>query len=278
MDEKNIHTNQDSTDKQTFSPVEAESDLGQDVSVKVGSDNDQKQKFGLLIGAVVAIVAVVVGYLYMSNGLKFTDDNANASKEAVAAIEDDQVVARVNGEELFGSELKPQIDMLMQQIGSTDISTLDPQVSKQLQTQALDSIINTKLVTQAAKEEGLEATTQDVDNEFNKIVEGVGGMEAAEQRLQELGLTVDEFKATLVNDVLIRKYLEAKNDPAILAVSEEEMKAVYDQAISSAPENAPPFEEVKFQIEEQLKFQKQQQVLLEILGELRSSANIELLL
>ena len=277
MDEQNDQTNQNLTDNLNSTQVETTDTLGQDVTVKTKSETGQNKKIGLIIGVITAIIAVVVGYLYVNNGFKFTSDDA---KEALTSIEikDDQVVAKVNGEELFGSELKPQIDILMQQFGSANISTLDPEALSQVQTQALDSIVNTKLVTQAAKAEGLEATKQDIDNEFNKIVEGVGGMETAEKRLKELGLTTDGFKATLVNDVLIRKYLEAKNDPATLAVREEEIKTVYNQVTSSAPDSAPPFEEVRFQIEEQLKFQKQQQILTQTLGELRSVAEVELLI
>lgn len=229
-------------------------------------------KIGLLIGGFVVLAVLSVGWWFMHHG--GAAPAADSGQTVERSIADDAVVATVNGVALQGELLNSQMTLLAQQAQIADVATLDDATFAQLQAQALDSIVNTELVAQAATAEGLSVTDADIDEQFDLIVEGVGGMEVAEARLAELGLSADEFKETLVNDILIQQYLELES--TALDVTEAEALAVYEQVTQGQTEGVPAFADVRFQIEQQLEFQKQQEALASLIEELRAEADVEL--
>ncbi len=229
-------------------------------------------KIGLLIGGFVVLAVLSVGWWFMHHG--GAAPAADSGQTVERSIADDAVVATVNGVALQGELLNSQMTLLAQQAQIADVATLDDATFAQLQAQALDSIVNTELVAQAATAEGLSVTDADIEAQFDLIVEGVGGMEVAEARLAELGLSADEFKETLVNDILIQQYLELES--TVSDVTEAEALAVYEQVTQGQTEGVPAFADVRFQIEQQLEFQKQQEALASLIEELRAEADVEL--
>lgn len=245
--------------------------------VIAGENTEATSKWPLFLGGFVLIAALAAGYWFT------TQDNAPADGAAIEIeeVEAGQVVAVVNGTELYGKDLNPQIALIGAQGGVTDPSVLSPEAYVALRSQALDAIVNTTLLAQAAETAGITVTDEEISAQFNVMVDNIGGIEAAEARLEQLGVTFDEFKGTLRNDLLLQGYLEANNDFDV-TVTEEEVQATYDSLVSTAnvadPSQIPPFAEVQFQIQQQLQFQKQQQVIGSLLEELRANAEVELLL
>lgn len=253
---------------------------------KLPEDTTQKSSMLPVIAGILAIIILgALAYFFLGGGgnlLGGANDDAattqNGASAADVSFSLDETVARVNGEALLGSDLAYQMVQAAQQAGVQDLSTLDEQTMAQLRQQSLNAIVNTELLVQAAREEGLSVSEEEVEQEYQSIVENVGGQEVAEERFDALGITEEEFRANLADDLIILDYIDTRGEAAALEVSEEEIQAFYDRIASGQEGEMPPLADVRGQIEEQLQFQKQQEVLSSIIDELRAAANIELLL
>lgn len=232
-------------------------------------------RFVVIIILIVACAGLAY-YFLLDGGVQRNNDSAESTTST--DVDSEAVVARVNGEELFGEDLNYQKLQIAQLMGIADLDSTDETTKKQIQNQALDAIVNTEILIQSAENAGLSVTEDEVDGEYASIIESIGGDEVANERLAFLGITEDYFKKNLRSDILIQKYVSMRDDIADVTVTDEEIQAFYDEVTDGATENVPPLEEVRFQIEEQLQFQKEQQVLSELLESLRQGSNVELLL
>ncbi len=129
----------------------------------------------------------------------------------------------------------------------------------------------------AATEAGVAATDEEVEAQFQVALENVGGQENLASALAGIGMTEEELRADIKNDVLINNYLEDKLGLAELSVSDEEVQAAYDAAAASNAEEVPPLADVAELIKNQLLLEKQQQAISVELEKLRAEAEIEVL-
>lgn len=240
-----------------------------------GEPKKTKKGVVLIAGTVVVLALVAGGYFFFGG---HNDEIEDVNSQDTGAVADDMVVARVNGEELFGKELNYQMLQIAQVVGIPDLGAVDAATRDTIRSQALDAIVNTEILVQTAEGAGVEVGDGEVNSEYASIVESIGGKEVADERLAILGITEEEFKENLASDLLIRKYVENQGGLETVAVTDEEIKSFYDEATDGATENVPPLEDVRFQIEEQLTFQKEQQVLSTLLDSLRLGADVELYL
>ena len=271
MEENNIKNNPDTKEK-SVSASSVKSDA-EKKSVSTTTSN----KTGFIAGGIVLVAILVAGYFYLNDTDQLSSLTGNEESVALEQVADDQVVAKVDGEEIMGSQLNSQTDLMMRQFGFT-MTDIDAETLQQIRSQAIESLINTKLITKSAKAAGMEVTAEEVQAEFDKIVDSVGGQEATDVRLEQMGLTTEEFKQTLISDILIQKYLDAEIDEGEIVISDAETQAFYDQIAETGAADLPPYEEVQAQIVEQLKFQKQQSSLVTLVEELREEAEVEILL
>lgn len=255
--------------------VNTQNDSASETQNAEEKSSSSKPSNRLILGIMCSVLVLGGGYWFLEKDKTSITDN---EVEEMSVIESTQVVARVNGVELFGSDLKLQEVQAAQAAEVTNLADADAETRKIIQSQSLDAIVNTELIVQTANAAGIAVNQDDVTAEFDALIENIGGMEVAEQRLAELGISSDAFKLNLADDILIRRYLESVNDASELAVSEEEVQAFYTEVTAGQTEGVPPLEEVRFQIEEQLKFNKQQNVLLSLLEVLRAKADIEVLI
>ncbi|MDC1205573.1 SurA N-terminal domain-containing protein [Candidatus Pacebacteria bacterium] len=239
-------------------------------------ESERKPSMQLIVGVVLTVLVLGGGFWYLQGDTQSLLTDTQPTD--ISTIDPSQVVAKVNGVELFGSDFILQAVQAVQAAGLQSIDDADVATKALIQSQALDAIVNTELIVQTAKSSGIVVAQEDIEAEFAILVENIGGQEIADQRLAELNLTVEEFKLNLSDDILIRQYLESTKDASVLAVSEEEILAFYTEASAGQTEEVPALDEVRAQIEEQLKFQKQQNELLSLLEVLRAQADIEFLI
>lgn len=238
-----------------------------------------KSKLGLVLGALAAGAILAGGYFYFENNQITNPAKEESSAVTLEEIADDQVVAKVDGQEILGSELNPQVDMTLQQIAAMEYE-INNDIVKEIRRQTLETLINSKLILAAAKDSGIEVSSEEVEAEFSSIVTEVGSMEEVEAQLAQMGTNVEEFKVDMADNLLIQKYIDSTLDPEMSTVTEEEVETFYDQMIanSAAAEEVPTLEEVREQIVDQLKSQKQQDALFVLLEELRAAVEVEVLL
>lgn len=210
-------------------------------------DNSQGWIAKTIIGVIVALLALT-GFDAI---FKATTHNQDAAK--------------VNGEEITQNELSQAVDMqrrqLMQQLGKDfDASLLD---EKMLREAALKGLIDRKLLLQGAKDSKFAFSEGALDQvilqtpEFQ--VDGKFSPERFDQVIRQLGYTRLQFRQMLAQEMLIGQVraglagsgfvtdaqvlafarlekqtrdfasLTIKADPAAVKLTDEEVKAYYDQ-------------------------------------------------
>ena len=252
--------------------VKTNTDSGSEpVTEKNTSTFNKNIIFAFLAGVLLAFV----GYFVFQTTTQEHSENP-AIEGAVGFVDADSVVATVNGTKLSGEAFNQQLDQFAQLAGAPSFASLDATTQQQIFSQAVDALVNSELIAQAAAESGVAVSDEEVEAEYARLVEQVGGAEAAEERLASLNTTADAFKESLVRDMFIAKYLEA--EVGQLVATEEELQEAYGRVQQSLGENAPSLEDVRVQLEAQVVAEKQQNAIFELLQQMREDADIEVLI
>lgn len=203
-------------------------------------------------------------------------DETSAQSADLSGIPD--VVAVVNDEEItrdeFVSIYEPQFE---QMAGQAEMSG-EPVDQDQLKQETLDLLIDNRLLVQEAESRGLSATDEEIDELLTTYATN-SGVESPEEYLAQLeeqqDLSADEVREQIADGVTVQSLVDDEIGDA--PASEEELRELYDQAVASQAEGAelPPFEEVREQLEEQVRSQKQQETYQTLVDAAREDADIE---
>lgn len=225
--------------------------------------------------AAVLVLIGLLGFTYMmekegriETGLFDGIGNLTASYTAVA---------KVNDEKITKKELNVSMSQLELGAAAQGVDIADPKIKEQIQTQALDMLINTALLKQEAEARGIKITAEDVDNRLTTLKEEIGGEEVLMERMMQFGVDEKTLRRDIENELTIQSLLDQVFAEKGLEVTEEEVVAFYDEA-GGAAGGLPKLEEVRAQIEAQLKSSKEQEAVTGYIEELRSKATIETLI
>jgi hypothetical protein len=209
------------------------------------------------------LAALAFGGLYWyTNG-----DVASILDKIGSARTNGEPVARVNGTEIT----RDKLDAAKAQ--QTAVG-LDEATANQ---QALDALIARELLLQQARADGVVATEQEVEQQLAQIKTQLGGEEQYQATLEQQVLTDQEVRVDLSEQIIIQKYLDSFIEANAVSATDEEIQSVYDQ-LAAAQEDAPSLEEARAQVEAFVIQQKQQQLVDQLIQQLRASANIEVLI
>lgn len=206
-----------------------------------------------------------------------------------------QAVATVNGEEISSQQLAQQanVNQILQQVSQIDqqlaqllaSSEAGNTVLEELQKAKLDSLIDNVLLEQAAEESDISLTQAEKDEIYEQ---------QKSQILQQNQMDEEQFLSILEqqgyeNEAAYKE--EFSNNPQIkinklieeevlanIEISEEELQQAYDEnkdAFAQSGQENTSFEDLKPQLEQMLKQQKQTQAINQYLDQLRENAEIE---
>ncbi|WP_066889704.1 peptidylprolyl isomerase [Clostridium nigeriense] len=146
------------------------------------------------------------------------------------------VLAKVGDIKITRGDVNEIADPYLQQYGS-DYDTnpdLAEQV-KELRTQALNLLVEEKLMYKKAEELGMLPTQEEIDTEVNKFIsdlkENLGGEDAFNSALESAGLGLDEYTSKITESIegnLIRNKVTEEIFKDI-SVSDDDIKAYYDE-------------------------------------------------
>ena len=161
------------------------------------------------------------------------------------------IVATINGQPLTRFEV---------------IKSLEKQGAKQV----VDSLVSQTLLTQKAKQEKLEATTEEINTEINKIKKQLKDQGSnLETVLATQGMTQQDLEEQIQLRLLLDKLLAGKTK-----VTDKEINNYLEENRDSYPaEMTEP--ELKKTIGEQLENQKLSNAAQELLTKLKDEANIK---
>jgi hypothetical protein len=244
------------------------------VDVPVEKTTKEKNKIIMYVAAVLIVVVTLVTVLFMLE--REGRSSTGVFDSYFAAQENSVVVAVVNGQEITGEDLNTSIIQFNQAALAQGVDTASPEVIADIRTQALEVLVNTTLLRQAAQEQGIEVTAEATAERLAAIQIDIGGEEALQARIAELGLTQADLEEDIKEEIIIQTLLDTLFVEAEVVVSAQEIQGVYDAA-GGSDEGLPPLETVSEQIEAQVRGSKEQAVIDEYLNTLKTDAKIELI-
>ncbi len=237
------------------------------------TSSSSKSKIKGYIIAVVVVIVIILGALYLLE--KENRSSTNIFGAIIASQEANAVVAVVNGQKIINSKLDTSIKQFSQAATAQGVDITGADVQANIRSQALDVLVNTELLKQAATSVGINITDEEVSSRLETIKEEIGGEEILTERMNTLGITQEQLKSDVKDEIIIQQLLDKKFQEANISVSEEEILKVYEDA-GGVDAGLPPLEEVKPQVEAQIRSTKEQEVINKYLGELKTGAEIEI--
>ena len=146
-------------------------------------------------------------------------------------------------------------------------------VNTEIRDEVLTQMIENVLLAQAAEAENLEIDEVVIDEQITQLTEQYGGDEALLEQLAINGSSFVELQDDLRRSETVQVFVENYFEELTLVVTEDEMRATYDEA--AATQEVPPFEEVQDQIEQELLQRKQQTAITSLLEVLTKKADIK---
>ncbi|MBI4720838.1 MAG: peptidylprolyl isomerase [Chitinivibrionia bacterium] len=152
----------------------------------------------------------------------------------------EKVVAVVEDEPIFLSELDQMVKQYMMQRGTTAATDAQRRV---FEDQALEELIGNKLVLVQAKKLGLDVPFSDVERRVDQALEEnrklLGSEEAFTKQLEAEGLTLDELKQLyreqIRNRMLVERVLAKDIDRDDMQVGEAELQKSYEEKKGDFP-------------------------------------------
>ena len=246
------------------------------VETKDTTSNKDAKKSPFVKYAISAAVVVVIllGVLYQLE--KEGRSSTGVFASVIENQEEGKVVATVNGTEIINSDLDTSIQQFSQAAAVQGVDVTSPDAQVEIRSQALDVLINTALLKQAATEQGMSVTDEEVTERLETIKADIGGEEVLTERMNELGITTERLQQDIKDELLIQGLLDKVFAEANIEVTEEEVATVYEEA-GGAEAGLPALEEVREQVELQIRTSKEQSAIDEYLGGLKTEADIEVL-
>lgn len=227
------------------------------------------------------LLAAVLGACSDNEETAPKEDTAKATEEQAAAGQEtkldlppeDEVVVVVNDEEVMGkvyNSVARQLESSMATQG-TDVS--EEENAKTLKDQAINVIVGNKLILQDAAAKGHEADDAAVKERLEELKGQFESEEAMKEALKQSGFTLEDIENQLREQITYETYVakELKTEE----ITDEELKAAYEQFTSTSEEEAPPMEEMEPMIRQSLEQQKSQEAITKQIEELKKDAEID---
>ena len=134
------------------------------------------------LASLVAIIVVAVVAILLFSGNKDQEIQKQSLEQEITSFPPEQIVARVNGEDVTGQDVAEfQLNLLMQGV----------QISEE---EAIDEVIIWKLLSSEAKKRGLTVTTQDVEDILFAQLQMQGmSIEDLKQQIEAQGESYEDF-------------------------------------------------------------------------------------
>jgi len=225
-----------------------------------------------IFSIIILVVIGLGGYYYLSN----SDGSMNSSNSEVME-ESTGPVAKVNGVEISRANYQSRFTTISSTATQQGADPADEAVKAQIQEETLNVLINTQLLIQSAGENGIEITDDQVEEEYQKIIENLGGADGLAEALKNMNLSEEDLRKDIREQLSITELIQIKTDYSELTVSDSEVSEYY-QSVSASNPDVPELETVSEQIKAQLLAQKQQEEIGKLIETLRVDANIEILI
>lgn len=227
--------------------------------------------------ALLIVLGLIAVALIAAAGYYFTKDKSGTDADQQQNTQDEVVVAKVNGVELYQDDYQRNIDQMASAYAAQGLDTNEAETAALISEQALNALVNRQVVLQAAAAANVSVSDEEIETEYQNVMTSLGGAEAMTTALEQAGLNETSLRENLENELRIQKYLEGEANLSALTVTDAEVTAYYETAKAENAE-VPALEEVSELIKQQLLIEKQQAAINTVLERLRAEAEIEVLI
>jgi len=183
-----------------------------------------------------------------------------------------KVIAKVDGKEITRKDLDLQIKKLVQPQQVT-VPAEGTEERKKFEQEELNHIINSILLAQDAEKQGFQPKKEKVDLQYVALVGQVGGEEKVDEVLQNIGITAEQLRQDMANQMMLDQYFNFIKEKNEITVTDEEVKEFYEKQVAPQDQKVE-FTAVESRIRQVLEQQKLNQPLSEIIQNLRQEADI----
>lgn len=189
----------------------------------------------------------------------------------------DAILLTINEKRIPRKLYTLSVNNIVQIALAQNLDIKDKAVQQQVQNIALTNVVNTQLLAEKAKSEGMITDMSKVEESFAAVAKSAGTPEKFTEGLKQLGMSREELRTAIGDELLATAYINKTLGSQKIVVSEEELKKAYEQEKSKLTVNGktPEYKSVKAKLEEMLTNQKRDQLVQEYLNELRKSAKIK---
>jgi len=249
-----------------------ETQVGEEIiSTNVSSKSTLPLKQYAIATVMIAIIGMVLWY-----GLEKQERVKTGVFDKIEGlVKTTKPVATVNGVKISKEQYEKNREQIIASAKQQGLDVSDTKVQSEIDTQAIDVLVNTELLRQAAKTAGVVVTPEQIESRYQEIVTSVGGVDELAQKMTELNVDENSLRSDIEGEILIKTYLADAVDISSIKIEESEIKTAYENA-SSTGSNLPPLEEVAPQIEAQLKAVKEQDLIKIFIDNLKEKAEIEI--
>lgn len=188
------------------------------------------------------------------------------------------VVAEVNGEEITKEEFETAYTSQFQQMAMQAQMTGQEVDQAQLKEQLVESLVSQELLIQETEKREITASEEQVSATIQELAEQ-NGLKSSDEflaALKEQGITEDEVMKQVQTQVKVDQLIAEETGE--IKPTDEELQTFYDEALSqqaeAGGEELPAFEEVKPQLEEQVRLQKEGEAVKALVAQLREEADV----
>lgn len=191
-----------------------------------------------------------------------------------------KVVGEVDGEEISKEEFEATYQGQFQQMAMQSQMSGQEVDQDQLKKQVVESMIGTELLIKEANNREITASEEDVNEIMDGLVEQ-NGLESKEKLMSAFeaqGMDEEELMSQVETQVIVNQLIAEESGD--IEPTEEELQETYDQIIAQQEEMAedeseiPSFEEMKPDLEVQLKMQKEGEAAQKLVEKLRANADV----
>jgi len=222
-----------------------------------------KQTTKIIIIGLGVVVLLAAGWFVFAK----TAPTNKKTKDQDITLEGKNAVATVNGETVTSEEVVAMQNLFQEQ---------DQEVSEK---EALEQVINQKLIYQAVEENNYSVSTQEAETVIKEQLTTRGiGLEEYKQQITEQGTSYEKELEQVKKQLAVQNYLSDAVPESALEVSEEEGQEFYQTyQEQQSPEEIDSYEKLEPQIIATLEQQKEQQAINSLVQSLRAEAEIKYL-
>lgn len=138
------------------------------------------------------------------------------------------MIASVNGEVITQSDLKKEVDNLLQQVRGRIPPDQVQEAMPHLQQQALDNLIVFVLLKQEGEREGIQPGDEMIENHITEIASRFPSPEAFKSQLEGQGVSEEEMRQDVKQNIKIQMLLD-RQKVDIKDAGQEEIQAYYEE-------------------------------------------------